>query len=88
MQEFDARLPEIVDALDESDHLILTADHGNDPTDISTDHTREYVPLLYFRKNIPGKNLGVRNTYADVAQTVAHYFKVNNALEGKSFLNE
>ncbi|OGV86320.1 MAG: phosphopentomutase, partial [Melioribacter sp. RIFOXYB12_FULL_38_5] len=88
LQEFDARLPEIVDALDESDHLILTADHGNDPTDISTDHTREYVPLLYFRKNIPGKNLGVRNTYADVAQTVAHYFKVNNALEGKSFLNE
>lgn len=88
LQEFDARLPEMVDAMDESDHLILTADHGNDPTDISTDHTREYVPLLYFRKNIPGKNLGARNTYADVAQTVAHYFKVNNALEGKSFLNE
>ncbi|MDP2038133.1 MAG: phosphopentomutase [Ignavibacteria bacterium] len=88
LQEFEARLPEIVDAMDESDHLILTADHGNDPTDISTDHTREYVPLLYFRKNVPGKNLGVRNTYADVAQTVSHYFKVNNALEGKSFLNE
>jgi phosphopentomutase len=87
LQEFDTRLPEIADAMDETDHLILTADHGNDTTDISTDHTREYVPLLYFRKNKTGKNLGIRDTYADVAQTVAHFFKANNALEGKSFLN-
>lgn len=88
LQEFDLRLPDIVDALDETDHLILTADHGNDTTDISTDHTREYVPLLYFQKNVAGKNLGIRESFADVAQTVAHYFKINNDLFGKSFLNE
>ncbi len=88
LQEFDARLPEIINSLDESDHLILTADHGNDTTDISTDHTREYVPLLYYRKNFVGKNLGIRNTFADIAQTAAHYFKISNGLEGKSFLNE
>ncbi|MEW6653958.1 MAG: phosphopentomutase [Bacteroidota bacterium] len=88
LQEFDVRLPEIIETLDETDHLILTADHGNDTTDISTDHTREYVPLLYYRKNINGKNLGTRNTFADIAQTAAHFFKVSNGLEGKSFLNE
>lgn len=88
LQEFDARLPEIINAMDESDHLILTADHGNDATDISTDHTREYVPLLYFRKNVEGKNLGTRNSFADIAQTVAHFFKISNGLEGKSFFNE
>lgn len=88
LQEFDVRLPEIINSLDETDHLILTADHGNDATDISTDHTREYVPLLYFRKNIAGKDLGTRESFADVAQTVAHYFKINNDLYGKSFLNE
>lgn len=88
LQEFDARLPEIVEALDKTDHLIFTADHGNDTTDISTDHTREYVPLLYFRKNVEGKNLGTRSTFADIAQTAAHFFKITNALEGKSFLND
>ncbi|NJD21644.1 MAG: phosphopentomutase [Melioribacter sp.] len=88
LKEFDTRLPDIINCLDESDRLILTADHGNDPTDISTDHTREYVPLLYYRKNIQGKNLGIRVTFSDVAQTVAHYFKINNDLKGTSFLNE
>jgi phosphopentomutase len=88
LKEFDDKLPEIIDALDESDCLILTADHGNDPTTPSTDHSREYVPLIFFRKSVRGKNLGVRNTFADVAQTIAHYYKVNNDLNGKSFLNE
>ncbi len=88
LQQFDSRLIEITKCLDETDRLILTADHGNDPTDISTDHTREYVPLLYYRKNIPGKNLGIRKTFADVAQTAAHFFKLNNDLEGTSFLND
>lgn len=88
LKEFDTRLPEIVNYLDETDRLILTADHGNDSTDISTDHTREYVPLLYYRKNIQGKDLGTRKTFSDVAQTVAHYFKINNDLKGTSFLNE
>ena len=88
LQEFDVRLPEIINCLDETDRLILTADHGNDPTDVSTDHTREYVPLLYYRKNVAGKNLGTRKTFSDVAQTVAHFFSINNDLKGTSFLNE
>jgi len=86
--EFDNELPKILETLDESDALILTADHGNDPTVTSTDHTREYVPLLYYRKNKDAKNLGIRETFSDVAQTVAHYFKINNGLKGTSFLND
>ena len=88
LKAFDDRLPQILDCLDESDCLILTADHGNDPTTPSTDHSREFVPLLFYRKGINGKNLGIRNTFADIAQTVAHFFKVNNDLNGTSFLNE
>ena len=88
LKDFDRRLPEICSCLDDSDRLVITADHGNDPTDISTDHTREYVPLLYYRKNIPGKDLGTRKTFSDVAQTAAHFFKINNNLKGTSFLND
>ena len=88
LQEFDAKLPEIVNTLDETDALLITADHGNDPTTPSTDHSREYVPLLFYRKNKAGKNLGIRDTYSDVAQTIAHFFNVNNDLKGKSFLDE
>lgn len=87
LQDFDNQLPLLLDSLDESDALIITADHGNDPTTPSTDHSREYVPLLFFRKGKKGKNLGVRETYSDVAQTAAEFFKVNNSLEGESFLN-
>jgi len=87
LKEFDAKLPEILNSLDETDALILTADHGNDPTTPSTDHSREYVPLLYYRKNSAGKNLGVRSTFADAAQTAARFFGVRNSLNGKSFLN-
>jgi len=88
LKEFDDQLPRILESLDESDRMVITADHGNDPTDISTDHTREYVPLLYYRKNIPGKNLGIRNSFSDVAQTAADFFKINNDLCGISFLAE
>jgi phosphopentomutase len=86
--EFDQFLPGFLDRLDESDRLIITADHGNDPTTPSTDHSREYVPLLYFRKEINGRNLGVRKTFSDVGKTVADFFKVKNELNGISFLNE
>ncbi|MCF8413707.1 MAG: phosphopentomutase, partial [Melioribacteraceae bacterium] len=85
--EFDNRLPEIIDALDESDVLAITADHGNDPTTISTDHSREYVPIFLYRKNRAGKNLGTCETFSDLAQTIAHFYKVNNDLKGKSFLD-
>jgi phosphopentomutase len=88
LKEFDVKLHDILNSLDESDRIIFTADHGNDPTDISTDHTREYVPLIYYQKNKPGKNLGTRKTFSDVAQTVAHFYNLNTDLCGISFLND
>jgi len=88
LKDFDDRLPEILNSLDESDRLLITSDHGNDPITPSTDHSREYVPLLFYKKNVIGKNLGIRETYADAAQTAAHFFRINNDLKGKSFLYE
>lgn len=88
LKEFDSFLPDFLNRLDESDRLIITADHGNDPTTPSTDHSREYVPLLYFRQNVIGKSLGIRKTFSDVAKTAAEFFNINNNLNGTSFLNE
>lgn len=88
LQEFDEFLPMFIDSLNEDDRVIITSDHGNDPTTPSTDHSREYVPILYFGKNKPSTNLGIRKTFADAAKTAAEFFKVNNQLQGTSFLNE
>jgi phosphopentomutase len=88
LEEFDNFLPLLLKNLDESDRLIITADHGNDPTTESTDHSREYVPLLFYSKNKATKNLGVRKTFSDVGKTVADYFNLDNDLNGNSFLNE
>ncbi len=86
LREFDSALPLITTHLHDSDHLVITSDHGNDPTGTSTDHSREYVPLLYYNKNKPATDLGIRSTFADVAQTAAHFFKINNLMQGTSFL--
>ncbi|MFO7447607.1 MAG: phosphopentomutase [Ignavibacteriaceae bacterium] len=86
LKEFDDSLPELLNNLDDTDAVIFTADHGNDPTTPSTDHSREYVPLIFFRKNKPGKNLGTRETFADAAKTAADFFNIKNDLKGKSFL--
>ncbi len=86
LRYFDNFLPEFLDKLDETDKLIITADHGNDPTTISTDHSREYVPLLYYSKGKAAGNLGTRSTFSDVGKTIADYFKVPNHLNGTSFL--
>lgn len=89
LEEFDRNIPLIVDTLSTEDLLIITADHGNDPTMESTDHSREFVPLLCFSKSRgAGTNLGMRETFADVGKTIADYFGVNNNLAGKSFLPE
>lgn len=88
LKYFDAQLPSLLDKLDHTDVFIITADHGNDPTTPSTDHSREYVPLLFYRKNREGKNLGVRKTFSDVAKTAADFFSVKNSLQGTSFLDE
>jgi phosphopentomutase len=86
LKNFDKSLPTLIDLLNESDALLITADHGNDPTTPGTDHSREYVPLLFYRKNKPGVNLGIRETFSDVAKTAAEFFGVANTLKGKSFL--
>ncbi|WP_114571571.1 phosphopentomutase [Exiguobacterium flavidum] len=88
LEEYDARLPEVLERLKEDDLLIITADHGNDPVHAGTDHTREYVPLLAYHKNVAGKSLGIRETFADIGATVAENFGVKAPQHGKSFLNE
>lgn len=89
LQEFDQRLPEILNKLTDTDLLIITADHGNDPVHHGTDHTREYVPLLVFHKGInDGRNLGVRQTFADIGATVAENYGVELPEIGVSFLKE
>ncbi|UCH66485.1 MAG: phosphopentomutase [Ignavibacterium sp.] len=88
LEEFDEFLPSLLKNLDESDRLIITADHGNDPTTVSTDHSREYVPLLFYFKSIKGKDLGTRETFSDIGKTAADFFNVENNLSGRSFLHE
>ena len=88
LEHFDARLPEIESALRANDLLIITADHGNDPTYRGTDHTREYVPLLvYGERARAGVRLGDRASLADIGQTVADNFGLK-LTAGKSFLAE
>lgn len=87
LEELDAALPAVLEILAPADLLILTADHGNDPTTPSTDHSREYVPLLVYQPGrAAGVDLGVRTSFADVGRTVADYLGVSNPLEGESFL--
>ncbi|WP_418301360.1 phosphopentomutase [Lysinibacillus fusiformis] len=89
LEEFDARLPEITSAMSENDLLIITADHGNDPTFHGTDHTREYVPLIVYSPRFNGgAELELRETFADIAATVAENFQVEAPAFGKSFLQE
>lgn len=89
LEKFDLRLPQIIDHLQEDDLLIITADHGCDPTTAGTDHTREYVPLLvYGPKFKHGIDLGVRETFADVGATIAEHLNIENYhLGGESFCN-
>ena len=88
LEEFDKRLPEILDALKENDLFIITADHGNDPTAKGSDHTREYAPLLVYGKSArQNVNLGTRGSLADIGQTIAENFGLR-LQDGTSFLNE
>jgi phosphopentomutase len=86
LEHFDSRLPEIEGAMRDDDLIIITADHGNDPTFPGSDHTREYAPLLVFGKSArPGVNLGSRNSLADIGQTIANNFGLR-LTAGESFL--
>lgn len=85
LQYFDDNLPRIINAMSDDDILFITADHGCDPTTPSTDHSREYVFLLGYGKNIKPHNIGIRRTYADLAKTIADYFNIENDLRGEKF---
>lgn len=77
LEEFDLNLPRIMDLMNEDDLLILTADHGNDPTWHGTDHTREFVPLICYKLNGKCSNLGIRETFADIGYTICDIFNTD-----------
>lgn len=89
LEEIDRAVPAMLEKLQVGDIILFTGDHGNDPADNSTDHTREFVPLVAYKK---GKNmggdLGIRETFSDVSATVLDYFSAENPLPGTSFLEE
>ena len=88
LEDFDKRLPEIISLLEYRDIMIITADHGCDPTTKGTDHSREYIPLLVFGKMLkPGVNLGVRTSFADIASTIGELWHIKYP-KGKSFVHE
>ena len=87
--DFDARLKEIMKQMQEEDLLIINADHGCDPTFKGTDHTREYIPVLLYGKSIKkGINIGIRNSFADIGQSIAEIFGTKTLKIGQSFLDE
>ncbi|MEM0998163.1 MAG: phosphopentomutase [Bacteroidota bacterium] len=89
LEAFDRRLPEILAALRPDDTLLLTADHGNDPTFRGTDHTREYVPILAYGAGVrPGLNLGTRTSFADIGATIAGLLEVAPPPHGTGFHRE
>lgn len=88
LEAFDDRLPEIIDALGDQDLLLITADHGNDPTYAGTDHTREYIPLLAYSPSFTGSGLIPQGYFADISATIAANFGLEKAMIGQSFLDK
>ncbi|MFP4478141.1 MAG: phosphopentomutase [Candidatus Izemoplasmatales bacterium] len=87
MEEFDVDLGHLIQKLSDDDLLIVTADHGNDPTHEGTDHTREYVPLFIYNHQLKGKFLETRDTFADIGETIADNFGLKGTDIGKSMLS-
>ncbi|GDY27093.1 phosphopentomutase [Agarivorans sp. Toyoura001] len=88
LEYFDKRLPELLAQLSDDDIVILTADHGCDPTWPGSDHTREHIPVIFYGKNLGAKNVGKRDTFADIGQTIADYMKLPALEYGSSFLQK
>ena len=88
LEEFDVQLGDLLKKLKEDDLLMITADHGNDPTAPGSDHTREYVPMLAYSKSLKGSELKIRESFADIGATITDNFKTKHATHGKSFLKE
>ena len=87
LEAFDQRLPELLHRLKPEDLLILTADHGCDPTFAGTEHTREHVPILALGPRLKPGSIGARETFADIGQTVAEHLKLEPLADGRSFLH-
>ena len=88
LEEFDKVLPDIINAMKEEDILIINADHGCDPTTLSTDHSREYVPLLLYGKELKENiDLKTGKTFANIGQTISEIFKLPTLNIGESFWN-
>jgi phosphopentomutase len=87
LEAFDRRLPEALDRLREGDLIILTADHGNDPTWTGTDHTRERVPIIGLAPGMAGGDVGLRETFADIGETIAGHLGLPPGRHGASFLS-
>jgi phosphopentomutase len=88
LERFDARLGDLISRLRDTDLLVVTADHGNDPATPSTDHSREFVPVLLAGPRVrPGVDLGTRPTFADLGQSLATGFGVGPLAHGTSFLH-
>lgn len=89
LMEFDRRLPEITAAMGSGDVLIITADHGCDPSTKSTDHSREHIPVLVYGENVKkGINIGTRSSFCDIGKTILDMFLVKNEIKGRSFYDE
>ena len=88
LEEFDNDLGEFLKLMKKDDLLIITADHGNDPTWQGTDHTREYVPVIIYNENLNGGDLGIKETFAVVGQTIADIFNVKPQRIGESLLKD
>jgi len=89
LEYFDGKLPEIIDNLRENDLLIITADHGNDPSTPSTDHSREYIPIVAYGKTLKSNvDIGIRQTYSDISATILDLLNLPKLENGKSFKNE
>ena len=85
LEEFDEGIPKIIDSMGDKDILIITADHGCDPTTPSTDHSREYIPILMYGKCIKPVDLGTRQSFADIGKTICNILDVDANIEGESF---
>lgn len=89
IEDFDNRLPEIYNNMSDDDILIITADHGCDPTTDSTDHSREYIPVLVYGKKLKeGVDLGTRKGFTDIGKTILDFFNIKNEIVGESFLDK
>lgn len=86
LEAVDAWMPELLEAMKEDDLLIISADHGCDPTTPSTDHSREYIPVLAYGNSIKPRDIGIRQSFNDIGKTILDYLEIDNELNGESFL--